>query len=76
MPSPHVAPPASQGLPITAQGLVPAMEAWGSQDQRPSLRGHLAGLAPTILSSALVPWAGPSAELAAQQLLLPTEAQL
>lgn len=52
------------------------MEAWGSQDQRPSLRGHLAGLAPTILSSALVPWAGPSAELAAQQLLLPTEAQL
>lgn len=51
-----------------AQGLVPATKALRPQEPEARTEG------PTGLSPAY--WASPSAELAAQQLLLPTEAQL
>ncbi|ELK16095.1 hypothetical protein PAL_GLEAN10018138 [Pteropus alecto] len=75
MPASPVAPLTSLGLPIT-DSTETAERPRGSKTPRHSLRGHQASLGSTILSPALVPWANPSAELAAQQLLLPTEAQL
>ena len=63
-------------LPLHLKAITECKRSWDLKTLRPSLRGHQASLGPAILSLALVPWASPSAELAAQQLLLPMEAQL